>query len=84
MCIDILLYKYDRSFIKIFANILADLKIRKSQLITIFSSRIIIPLKLISLKIECTQLNILFAVYRNLAESVSFCVRKIDFPALVR
>ena len=31
-----------------------------------------------------TKYTILFAVYRKLAGSVSFCVRKVDFPALVR
>ena len=41
--------------------------------------------------IKITDLNdtwyeqyFLFAVYRKLAESVTLCVRKIDFPVLVR
>ena len=30
-----------------------------------------------------TKYTILFAVYRKLAESVQFCLRKVDFPALL-
>ena len=33
---------------------------------------------------NCGGNYILAAVHRNLASSVSFCVRKVDFPALVR